>query len=149
MITEQQHGWGWQRHQGLSGLAFAPAGSPRAEGPGSHPGNFWRSPRRFPVGFLWTTWTCMVQKCSWCSGGHAMLQLCSLSLVLALGTAESSLAPSSFLIHAHLQNSVRMDENLLLSLLFSWTKSPSSLWFLTSNVLLMSRADWQLKLPFC
>lgn len=74
-----------------------------------------------------------------------MLQLCSLSLVLALGTAESSLAPSSL----YLQNSVRMDENLLLSLLFSWTKSPSSLWFLTSDVLLTSRADWQLKIPFC
>lgn len=67
-----------------------------------------------------------------------MLRLCPLPLGLALGTAESSLAPSSL----YLQNFVHMDEHLLLlSLLFSWPKSPSSPWFLTTDALLMFRAD--------
>ena len=130
---ESQNGWGWQGPLEPSGPTPAQEGPPRGGCPGTYssdlcPSSFWASLRKRLHGF-WTT-------CVKCSSTHTAQQcclvlrrsflsssLCPLPPVLAIGTTEKSLVPSSLCpSFRHLYTLMRF-----LSLLFSRLNSSRSL----------------------
>jgi len=111
----------------------APAGTPRAGGPGLWPGGFWRSPRKRPHS-LWAMCASAPALHSTAVLSGAQREplcscLCPWPLILALGTTEQSLVPSP--LHHPLGNL----HVLLRSLLFSVLNSPTSQFFLMEEVL--------------
>lgn len=135
-LTELQNCWNWQGSLGCSGPSPAQAGPPRAGCPGTCPGVFWRSPRRW-LQSLWVACASarLPTQCGIVSlvfRGELLFQFVPVAFVLALGLTEKSLALSSQC--SPFRDTHRLKKSTL-RLFFSRMISPSSQPPLTGQVL--------------